>query len=122
MRSRTHALKHRHLRIQAHAHSQRTCTNARNIKKKCTLLRDCVCARVCACVSVLREAHTNTAPGLITLLRLPSMPAAFWMAHGPHAHRVGSCSPAAAVQQSAAAMHAIAIRPCVPYTRQYTAW
>ena len=53
-------------------------------------------------MSVLREAHTNTAPGLITLLPLPSMPAVFWMAHGPHAHRVGSCSPAAAVQQSAA--------------------
>ena len=71
---------------------------------------------------VLREAHTNTAPGLITLLPLPLMPAAFWMTHGPHSHRVGSCSPVVAVQQSAAATQAIAIRTRVPYTRQYTVW
>ncbi len=73
-------------------------------------------------MSVLQEAHTKKVPGLITLLSVPLMPAAFWMTHGPHSHRVGSCSPAAAVQQSAAATHAIAVRTCVPHTRQYTVW
>ena len=118
MHSRTHALT---------LTNTGTRTIAKNLHKRpphwnevharCT--RDCVCARVCACVSVLREAHTKKAPGVIPLLLVPSVPAAFWMTHGPHAHGDGSCSPAAVVQQSAAA-HAIAIRACVPYTRQYT--
>ena len=119
MHSRTHALT---------LTNTGTRTIAKNLHKRppswkevrARFTRDCVCEGVCVCVAVLREAHTKKAPGLITLLSVPSMPAAFRMTHGPHAHGDGSCSPAAVVQQSAAAAHAIAIRACVPYTRQYT--
>ncbi len=66
------------------------------------------CRRACVCVR--GWVRTKTAPGAGMSLSGPSMPAVFWMTHGPHAHRVGSCSPGWS-GESATLAHAI--DPCI---------
>jgi hypothetical protein len=71
----------------------------------------CGCVCVCVCVrATARGARTKTAPGAGMSLSEPSMPAAFWMTHGPHAHRVGSCSPG---WSGASATLAHVVDPCI---------